>query len=182
MAELTDDLVEAARSGDRDALGEVYRALAPVVVGYLRAKGVSDPEGSTNEVFLALLPRLPKITGGAAGLRRLTFSIAHARMVDDVRARVRAPGAVSYEASADTRTAPSAEDAAEHGLATKRVLAVLEQLPDDQREVLTLRVVADLTIDQIAEVMGRSPGAIKQLQRRGMITVRETLESRRVTL
>lgn len=182
MGELNDDLVEAARSGDQAAIGAVYRALSPVVVGYLRARGVSDPEGSTSEVFLALLPRLPKVTGGAAGLRKLTFSIAHARMVDDVRMRSRGPGAISYDAASDTRTEPSAESAAEHGLATARVLAVLSHLPDDQREVLTLRVVADLSIDQIAEVMGRSPGAIKQLQRRGMLTVRQALAEGRVTL
>jgi RNA polymerase sigma-70 factor (ECF subfamily) len=48
--------------------------------------------------------------------------------------------------------------------------------------VLILRVVADLSIDQIAEVMGRSSGAVKQLQRRGLIAVRQALAERRVSL
>ncbi|MEO9139446.1 MAG: sigma factor-like helix-turn-helix DNA-binding protein [Jatrophihabitans sp.] len=60
--------------------------------------------------------------------------------------------------------------------------AVLAVLPDDQREVLTLRVVADLSIEQIADVMGRSQGAVKQLQRRGMIALRKALAERQVTL
>jgi RNA polymerase sigma-70 factor (ECF subfamily) len=67
-------------------------------------------------------------------------------------------------------------------LSLARVRAVLDVLPDDQREVLTLRVVADLSIDQIAEIMGRSAGAVKQLQRRGMVAIRQALAERRVTL
>jgi RNA polymerase sigma-70 factor (ECF subfamily) len=45
-----------------------------------------------------------------------------------------------------------------------------------------LRILADLTIDQIADIMGRSHGAVKQLQRRGMVTLRGIVEARGVTL
>ncbi|MEO8889316.1 MAG: RNA polymerase sigma factor [Jatrophihabitantaceae bacterium] len=182
MAGFSDDLVAAAQDGDRDALRTVYEVLAPKVLGYLRAKGVRDPEAVTNDVFLALLTHMDRVKGGAEGLRKLAFTIAHARMVDDYRSRSRQPGAVSYDPADDTRTVPSAEDDADHVLAAARVRAVLAVLPEDQREVLTLRVVADLSIEQIAAVMGRSQGAVKQLQRRGMIAVRQALADRHVTL
>lgn len=177
MAEraITDDVVAAVRRGDGAAFRTVYDELAPAVLGYLRAKGVADPEGVTHDVFLGVLPRLSGLTGGAAGLRKLVFSVAHARMVDEHRARSRRPGELPYDPDADARAVGSAEDAASETLATRRVLDVLDRLPDDQREVLTLRVVADLSIDQIAEIMGRSSGAVKQLQRRGLIAVREVL-------
>lgn len=181
MTELTDDVVGAARSGDRDALHTVYAALAPAVLGYLRGKGVADPEAVTNDVFLALLPQLERVTGGAAGLRRLTFTIAHARMADEHRRRARGPVVVSWDAELDTRTTASAADDAEQALSTARVRAVLDQLPDDQREVLLLRVVADLSIEQVAAVMGRSAGAVKQLQRRGLIAVRQIVGDGQVT-
>jgi RNA polymerase sigma-70 factor (ECF subfamily) len=182
MAELSDAVVASARRGDRDALRTVYEALAPSVLGYLRAKGVVDPESVTSDVFVALLPQIERVTGGAAGLRKLAFSIAHARMVDEYRDRARRPPSVRYESDDDTRTVRSAEDDAAQALATARVRAVLELLPDDQREVLTLRVIADLTVEQIAGIMKRSPGAVKQLQRRGMIAVRQALAERQVTL
>lgn len=180
--ELTDELVAAASRGDRDALGSVYAALAPRVLGYLRARAVDDPEGLTNDVFVKLLPQLPRLTGGAEGARKLAFTIARARVVDAVRARARKAPTVPYDPDSDARSVDSAEDEAHSALSRARVQAVLDVLPDDQRDVLTLRVVADLSIEQVAEVMGRSTGAIKQLQRRGMLAVRRALQERRVTL
>ena len=181
-AELTDELVAAAAAGDPGARGAIYASLAPKVVGYLRSRGADDPEGLTNDVFLQLLPQLAKISGGAEGVRRLTFTIARARLIDATRSRARSAPAVPYRPETDRRTVESAEDAAHAALSLARVQAVLDVLPDDQREVLTLRVVADLTIEQVAQIMGRSVGAVKQLQRRGMVTIRQALAERRVTL
>lgn len=180
--ELTDALVAAAAAGDRDAAAALYAALAPRILGYFRARAVDDPEGLTSEVFLQLLPQLPRVTGGAEGVRKLAFTIARARLVDAARSRARSVPVVPYDAAQDTRTVDSAEDAAHAALSLARVRAVLDVLPDDQREVLTLRVVADLSLEQVAEVMGRSIGAVKQLQRRGMLAVRRALQERRVTL
>jgi RNA polymerase sigma-70 factor (ECF subfamily) len=179
---VTDSLVAAAQAGDTYALRAIYDDLAGPVCGYLRAKGVADPEGLTSDVFVTVLRRIATITGGADGLRRLVFTVAHARMVDAVRAEVRAPDFVEYDAESDVRTAPSAEDEAQARLGTERVLAVLAALPDDQREVLALRVVSDLPLEQVAEIMHRSVGAVKQLQRRALISARRHVSTGRVTL
>ena len=53
----------------------------------------------------------------------------------------------------------------------------MRRLPDDQRSVLLLRVLADLTVEQVAAVMGRSVGSVKALQRRGLRTLRDRLET-----
>ena len=177
-----DDVVAAARRGDGAALRAVYEWLAPAVAGYLRAKGVGDPDALTSDVFLAVLPQLPGVTGGADGLRRLVFTVAHARVVDDLRRRARRGDASEYRPEHDTRTSESAESVAIANLGRDSVLRVLRQLPDDQREVLVLRFVADLSVEQVAEVMGRSAGAVKQLQRRALIGVRHALAERGVTL
>jgi RNA polymerase sigma factor (sigma-70 family) len=178
---LTDDVVTAASGGDRDAIREVYLSLAGPVVGYLQAKGVRDAEEVTSEVFLALLQRLPHVTGGANGLRRLVFTIAHARMVDHYRDRGRTGELSEYQAHRDVRSEPPAEDVALGRMSTPEVLDALALLPDDQRDVIALRFVADLSLEQVAAIIGRSEGAVKQLQRRGLTTVREALRSRRVT-
>lgn len=175
---LDDAVVAEACAGDPDALRRVYEDLAPTVLGYLRARGVSDPEATTSEVFLSVLPRLPRLHGGAAGLRTLVFSVAHARMVDDHRARARRPFTVDYEPAEDDRPVPSAEDDALAGMAAERVRAVLELLPRDQGEVLRLRFLADLSIEQTAAVMGRTDGAVKQLQRRALAALRTALSER----
>jgi RNA polymerase sigma-70 factor (ECF subfamily) len=173
--ELTDAGISAAKAGNADSLHTVYVVLAPRILGYLRAHGVPDAEAVMQDVFVALIPRIATITGGAEGVRRLAFTIARARVIDASRARSRRPSDVSYDADLDTREVASAEDVAQSALALTRIQAVLARLPAEQREVITLRVVADLSIEQVATIVGRSAGAVKQLQRRALISVRREL-------
>ena len=135
----------------------VYAVLSPKVLGYLRAHGAEDPEGLTNEVFLHVLRRLGGLVGGASGLRTFVFSVAHARLVDDVRRRARRPAEHPYEPELDDRCEQSAEHAAltDAGRPAPRT-QMLERLSDDQRSVITLRVLGDLTIEQTAEILGKS--------------------------
>ncbi|MGB8651252.1 MAG: sigma-70 family RNA polymerase sigma factor [Mycobacteriales bacterium] len=174
--QLLDDVLPAAQAGEAWALRAVYDELAPRVHAYLRARGAAEPEDLTSEVFLTVFPKLPTLTGGAAGLRTFTFSVAHARLVDDLRKRSRREPAVEYAAASDPRTAPSSEDDALDHVQTEQVRRLLATLLPDQRDVLVLRILADLTVEQVAEALGKSPGAVKQLQRRGLIALRQALQ------
>ncbi len=171
-----DDVLPAAQAGQPWALRVVYDTLAPAVLSYLRTRGAAEPEDLTSEVFLTVLPKLPALTGGAAGLRTFTFSVAHARLVDDLRKRSRRDPVSSYDPAFDPRTSPSGEDDALVSLQTERVRRLLDLLPADQRDVLTLRVLGDLTVEQVGQALGKSAGAVKQLQRRGLITLRRHLD------
>lgn len=177
-----EDVLPAAQEGQAWALRAVYEELAPRVRGYLRSRGAAEPEDLTSEVFLAVFPKLASVTGGAPGLRTLVFSVAHARLVDDLRRQTRHGVAAEYDAQQDQRAAPSSEDEALALLATEQVRALLRGLPDDQRDVLLLRVVSDLTVEQVAAAIGRSPGAVKQLQRRGLLALRARAEEGGVPL
>lgn len=173
------DALRAAQAGEAWAARVLYESLAPRVLGYLRARGASEPEDLTSEVFLTVFTRLGSVTGGVAGLRTFTFSVAHARLVDDVRARARRSPTAPYEPEDDPRRAPSAEDDGLDRVQSARVRALLEQLVPDQRDVLVLRVLGDLTVDQVAEVLGKSSGAVKQLQRRGLLALRKLVSDER---
>ncbi|MGZ6804717.1 MAG: RNA polymerase sigma factor, partial [Nocardioidaceae bacterium] len=164
-------------AGQAWALRAVYEHLAPRVLAYQRTRGATEPEDLTSEVFLAVLPKIAGVTGGAAGLRTFTFSVAHARLVDDLRRRSRREPTVEYDAATDRRTASSSEDEALVNLQTEQVRRVLATLPTDQRDVLVMRVLGDLTVEQVAQVLGRSAGAVKQLQRRGLLALRKQLEA-----
>lgn len=179
MTGLSDAVVEAAGRGDRDAVETVYRTLAPRVLGYLRARGVEDAEGLTNEVFIAVLPRLHSVHGGAAGLRTLVFSIAHARAVDEHRRRSRWGVHASYEPETDPRLEDSAEAVVMAGVTTEEAGELLEELGEEQRAVITLRVLAGLSLEETAHVVGKSVGSVKQLQRRGLLRLRDVVTERR---
>jgi RNA polymerase sigma-70 factor (ECF subfamily) len=150
-----------------------YREFSPAVLSYLRARNVEDPEGLTQEVFLALYPQLGSVCGGMKGVKSLAFSIAHARYVDEHRRRLKAPATTDYTPEADPRCSDSAEDqllAVEGSGNVKDLLSVLQP---EQQEVIALRVVADLSVETTAEIMGKTPGAIKQLQRRALCRLRK---------
>lgn len=157
-----------------DRFAAAYRELSPRVLGYLRSHGVDDPEAATNDVFLALHRRFDSIEGGDDGVRTLTFSIAHARLVDFHRAQARRPRQVPFDAADDPRRAESAEDAA-IGLVGGGALSMLSRLGEDQRQAISLRVIAGLSLEETAQVMDRSVGSVKQLQRRALESLRSLL-------
>jgi len=169
---LTDPSAHRGTSTDR--FSAAYRELSPRVPGYLRSHGVDDAEAATDDVFLALHRRFESVEGGDDGVRTLTFSIAHARLVDFHRARARRPSHVPFDARLDPRHSASAEDTA-IDLAGGGAMQLLARLGDDQRQVLSLRVIAGLSLDETAQVMDRSIGSIKQLQRRGLESLRSLL-------
>lgn len=178
MPGLSELEVASAVAGEPAALRRVYDVLSPALVAYLRSRGSEDPEGLTQDVFLALLPRLGQLHGGATGLRTLAFSLAHARLVDEMRRRATRPAVQPYEPSADPRSSASAEEQALSELRAVELYRLLAELNEDQRTVVALRVVAQLTLEETAEVVGKSIGAVKQLQRRGLLALRAALHAR----
>ena len=170
------DIFDDAAGTDPAALfGVAYRSFAGPVLGYLKARGVDDPEAVTQDVFLAFFPKINGLSGGLQGAKSLIFSIAHARMVDHYRRLERRPQLTPYDPQEDSRSTPSAEDRAELNGGAEALLAGLS---DEHQEVLALRVVADLSIEQVAAIMGKSEGAIKQLQRRALSNLKAQTLSR----
>ena len=141
--------------------GEVYRELAPAVLGYLRAQRAIEPEDLVGEVFLQVARDLPRFSGDGDALRRWVFTIAHHRLIDDRRRRARRPQ-LADTAVPDT-AAPQLAEAVDPAL-----IAALERLTADQREVVLLRFVGDLPLEAVAKVTKRNVGAVKALQHRAL--------------
>jgi RNA polymerase sigma-70 factor (ECF subfamily) len=173
-----DRWLDAARSGDRTAFGWIWQSLAGRVNGYLRGKGVESPDDVTSEVFLAAFQGLESFEGDGARFRSWLFTIAHHKAVDDLRRR-RVQD--EYDPETDARTAPSAESDALDGILDADVRAALETLTDEQREVLLLRTLGDLSLEQVAEATGRTVGAVKQLHHRAVAAAQRALADREYT-
>jgi RNA polymerase sigma-70 factor (ECF subfamily) len=104
-------------------------------------------------------------------------------MIDSSRYAARRPAIpVSPEQLAGNAGTGNAEDDAMRSLAELRVRHVLDRLTPDQRDVLLLRVLADLTIGQIGAILGKRPGAVKALQARGLQEIRRQMSRGAVTL
>ena len=170
-------VLAAAQSGAKWATTTLWREYAPGVVGFARGRGSRDPEDLASDVFLTVFEQLPTFSGSEVQFRTYLFSIAYRRLVDELRQRGRRGETVPFTPEHDTRSEPSAEDAATERLADSSVLSVLDSLPVDQRNVMVLRIVADLTVEQIAEVLGKRPGAVKALQRRALEALRKKVSA-----
>lgn len=130
-----------------------------------------------NDVLLRVFRGLGAFAGTEPCFRSWVFTIAHARVVDGRRARARGPRVVSDPEVPDAADGDgSAEDGAMGRLGDERVARLLELLSPDQRSVLLLRVVVDLSVAQVAEILRKRPGAIKALQRRGLAALRREIE------
>jgi RNA polymerase sigma factor (sigma-70 family) len=172
-----DDVLAAAQAGAAWAFEVLYRDLAPPVTGYLRLHGAAEPDDLASETFIGVFTGLGGFSGDEAALRAWVFTIAHRRLVDDWRRRSRRPQVADDPGDLAEVCGGDVEDDALTGLGTDTVHRLCAELPDDQRSVLLMRILADLTIEQVAQAMGRSVGATKALQRRGLRTLRTRLET-----
>src|SRR5687768_10966673 len=171
-----DDVLAAAQAGAAWAFEVLYRDLSPVVTGYLRLHGAVEPDDLASETFLGVFTGLAGFSGDEAALRSCVFTIAHRRLIDDWRRRSRRPQLTDDAGDLTVHPGGNVEDDALVRIGAADVHRMCAELPDDQRSVLLLRVLADLTVEQIAQVMGKSVGAVKALQRRGLRTLRDRLE------
>ena len=173
--------------GRPSAWDRCYRWLAPAVGGYLRMQGARDPDDLTSEVFLAVFRNIGSFSGSEANFRSWVFVIAHRRLQDDRRRRFRRPEPETLDDAGadrldDAGAQEGTEDAALRAIATDRVGQLCARLAPDQRDVVLLRILGDFTVDQVAEMLGKSPGAVKQLQRRAFEGLRRVVEREGVTL
>jgi RNA polymerase sigma factor (sigma-70 family) len=168
-------LLEAARQGSEAAWQELYDGLAPVVLGYLRANNAPDPEDVLSEVFLQVARDISSFEGEEPGFRSWVFTIAHHRLIDARRHVARRPVELLPEPPEPSGRADDAAEEALDRIGLEEVHRVLGALSDDQRAVLLLRVLADMSVEDVARAVGKRPGAVKALQRRGLAAVKREL-------
>lgn len=176
-----DLLVDAARAGGGWAFGRLWEQLSPVVHAYVRGRGATDPDDTTSEVFLAAFTRIDRFHGDGRDFRSWLFTIAHHKAVDAVRRGAR-PREVPTGGALDLGPlAASAEDEALSRLGDQAALRLLDLLTSDQRSVLLLRVVGDLSLEETARVVGRPVGAVKALQHRALARLRREISREAVS-
>jgi RNA polymerase sigma factor (sigma-70 family) len=173
------EVLDAARADAPWAYQRLYAAYGGPVATYLRAQGAEDPDSLTNDVFLRAFGNVANFEGDEARFRSWLFTIAHHRLIDDRRRRARRPQRRDepIEETEEGGAAAPAEERALANLGDEAVTRLLGRLSPDQRDVLVLRIVGDLTVEQVAEAVGKRPGAVKALQRRGLASLRRLIEA-----
>jgi RNA polymerase sigma-70 factor, ECF subfamily len=174
------DLV-GARRREPAAVTRLYTAYAPALFRFFLAAVGDRPtaEDLTGDVFESAIEGLPRFRGPVEALGGWLFGIARHDLSDYRRRQARRlvqPLDDLLEEAAAAGGAMDPEELALERVEGDRVLAALRQLTGDQREVLLLRLVADLTGPEVAGILHTSTEAIKALQHRGLASLARLLE------
>jgi RNA polymerase sigma-70 factor, ECF subfamily len=169
-------LLAAAVGGDEQAFARLWRDLHPAVLRYLRVVAPDAAEDVASETWLEVVRGLGGFSGDEGGFRSWVFTIARHRALDEHRRRARRLTVpLPVELAVGWQAADDPADQVVQGLSTRAALAVIAQLPRDQAEVVLLRVVAGLGVEQVARLLGRRPGAVRVLAHRGLRRLAERL-------
>ena len=171
--------VAGARSGRAPAFEWLWHRFSRQVTAFARLQGSDDPEGLANDVFAAAFGRIGDFSGSATNFVSFVFAIARNKINDEHRRRGRRVMISNTEDGFRERLEASnpthsAEAEALAGLVPETADA-LRRLTDEQREIIFLRLVADLPIEEVASLTGRSVGAVKAMQHRALVRMRREI-------
>ncbi len=182
-------LVEAAQR-DTARFGELYEQYFEQVYAYIarRVRNRSEAEDLTAEVFRKALQSLPRFKWTGAPFAAWLFRIASNMIADRAKRAARESnsepalkvGLAPRRQSSSLRSnaMPTQETDLEQSERSAVLFRVVGELAEDQRRVLIMRFAEEKNIREIAEALGRSEGAVKQLQFRALENVRKRIHHR----
>jgi RNA polymerase sigma-70 factor (ECF subfamily) len=178
-----DLLVNAAVGGDRDAIAGVLSYVHRLVMGYCRArvgsheKTFSSADQLAREVCLAVLTALPSYRDQGWSFLAFVYDIAAHKVADAHLSAVRNRAEPIPEMPNSSKLADGPEQQTTQSELADRMTTLLSTLPDEQREILVLRVVVGLSIEETAESVRSAPGAVRVAQHRALDRLRNALAS-----
>ena len=176
-------LLAAAQGGSDAAFAVLWRDANPALLRYLRVLAPEHAEDVAAETWVHVVRGLTRFTGDEGAWRAWLFTTARRRLLDQARLRRRHPAEPLDEVNAaEMPRTPDAEQLAMENIATEAAMALLSQLPEQQAEVILLRVVAGLDTEVVADMLGRSPGAVRVAAHRGLKKLATLLSGAGVTL
>jgi RNA polymerase sigma factor (sigma-70 family) len=172
--------LDAARRREPAAVTRIYTAYAPALFRFFMA-AVGDrhqAEDLTGKTWLSAFESLPRFRGPVDALGGWLFQIARHDLYDHRRKEARSRVEPLEDNLDDAVVVAGAEDPEELAIARlegSRVRRAMRELSPDQREVLLLRMAGGLTAPEVASILGKTPGAVKSLQFRGLASLARVL-------
>lgn len=178
------ELTTLAVQGDHSAVDSLIREIRPMVVRYCRARlgrvsgYVHNSDDVAQEVCIALLTALPRYQDRGRPFAAFVFGIAAHKVADALRAPSRDVPTDTVPERPDD--APGPEDSTVRNIEAERARALLGELPEQQRRLLVMRVIAGLSADETGTLLGMTAGAVRVAQHRALARLREVALAQRL--
>ncbi len=161
-------ILARTRAGDAESFTVIYQAIHPGLLRFLRSQDSAIAEDAASETWLDVARGLDGFTGGESDFRAWVFTIGRNKVVDQVRVEMRRPTVPWPQTEVTALLEPDAAEVFERAEGTRAALALVARLSPDQADVILLRVLAGLSNDEVAAVLGKSTGAVRVLAHRGL--------------
>lgn len=173
-----EDIVRRAQSGEQMAFAQLYEMHYDQIYRYVSFKCGNrlEAEDLTGEVFVKMIESIGSFKFKGFPFTSWLYRIAHNVVVDYFRRKGRRP-TVPLDAAmnAASEAERDLERRAEVSLTIREVVNAMDNLTDLQREVITLRFAAGLSISETADAVGKKQNAVKALQHAGIKKLRNEL-------
>jgi len=171
--------MQAARRGEEQAITALYSDANPSLLRYLRAREPHDAEDLASEIWISLARKIPDFEGDERHWWGLVFLVARRCLNDHwKRRRRRKTEPVDSEILAGRPGSTDVEATGVQSIADRDALAlVTATLSPEQADVILLRVVAGLDVDEVATAIGKRPGAVRVIQHRALRKLADQLVS-----
>jgi|SRR5579863_10556867 RNA polymerase sigma-70 factor (ECF subfamily) len=176
-------VLDAARAGDEWAFAQLYRDLNAPLLRYFAAQAPLQAEDLASETWLGAARGLGSFDGDEAAFRAWLFTIAHRRLVQHWRSVGRNPAMPVVPGTFDhiLSEADTEREAMESMDPMTASRAIAAALPRDQAQVVLLRILAGLSVEQVATILGKRPGTVRVLQHRALRRLADVFSRETVT-
>ena len=169
------EVLRAAVAGDEAAFGRLWYDLQPRLLRYFMVVSPAVADDLASETWLGVVRGLDRFQGNETAFRAWVFTIARHEALDWRRRGARRVTELPVTGFVDQAAPDDPAVTALEGFSTRAALALVAMLPPDQAEAVTLRVVAGLDVERVAEIMGKRPGTVRVLTHRGLRRLAERL-------
>jgi len=170
------DIVERAVKGDRDAFAQLYEKHFDRIYRYIyfRLGSKTVTEDLTQDVFLKALEAIGSFKWRHSPFAAWLYRIAHNQVVDYFRKHSKVEK-VPLEDEMELADKSDTASVAENELEIERMIAGIDKLTPSQKDVISLRFGAQLTIAEAAKTLGKNEGTVKALQYNGVLALKKML-------
>lgn len=170
--------VRLAINGDQQAFALLYDTYVDSIYRfiYIRVEDQQTAEDIASSVFLKAWEKLSSYQQRGLPFRAWLFRIARNAVIDHYRTR-KEVAPLEAAANATDRRSLSLSEGVAVKLEAESILRLMEQLTEDQRNVLTLKLVHGFDTEEVAKTLGKRQGAVRALQMRGLQTLAKLMET-----